>query len=306
MKKTLSISILLFVAIIIVSPGRAEATPGWVTIAGFMDEFSFHIPEGYFAYRNKDSGQMNLSSYKDKVSINISISGSLAPKNYLIGLEDKYDPLDCKYDYNTSGLFSAKIFTCDGLTRFYKTIHLAAGSRYYKMTIGADSPNNVNISLFLMALRLHGRPIFPQYNEPLDKTEKVIWDKGLKNDPLVEQYLKTGDNDNIRVTTPKPTDKAALLDGDSPIYSRDLVIIRRKTDKWLNDLSKKPLEGHATLRVHFLASGRIDKVDVLANSGWEYTQKTIDQLKEWRFVPAQIDGKDVDCSKILEFDTHTI
>ena len=305
MKKTLSIAILLFI-LMIVSPGRAEATPGWVTITGFMDEFSFHVPEGYFAYRNKDSGQMNLSSYKEKVSINISITGSLAPKNYLVGLEYKYDPLDCKYDYNTSGPFSAKIFSCDGLTRFYKTIYVAAGGRFYKMTVAADSPDNVNISLFLMALRFSGVPLFPKYNEPLDKTEKVVSEKGLKNDPLVEQYLKMGDNDAIQVTTPKSIDKAVLYNGDSPVYSRDLVIVRRKADKWFNDVSKKSLDGRATLRIHFLAGGRIDKVDVLASSTWEFTQKTIDQLKEWRFVPAQIDGKDVDCSRVLEFATYTI
>lgn len=306
MKRALSLPVLLFAVILIIFPVNAKATAGWVTIEGWMEEFSLHMPEGYFAYRNKDSGEIHLSSYKDKVSINVSISTLLfSPRDYLTGLEDKYDQLDCKYDYYTPGQLTAKVFSCDGISRFYKTIYAAYGARFYKMTIAADSPNNVNISLFLMSLRFRRMPLFPKYNEPPDKTEKIISEKGLKNDPLVEQYLKTKDNDSIQVTTPKSI-KTYLFSGDSPVYSRDLIIIRRKADKWFHDMSKKPVSGSAKLRIRFLASGQIDKVEVVASSSWEYTQKAIDSLKDWRFVPAQIDGKDVDCSRIMEFNTSMI
>jgi TonB family protein len=118
--------------------------------------------------------------------------------------------------------------------------------------------------------------------------------------------MKKPDNENIKITTPKST-KPYIIDADSPVYSRDLIIIRKKKKPFFQNMNKKaPATGSATLRIHFLATGQIDKVDVISSSNFEYTQNIIDTLKDWRFVPAQIDGKDVDCTKIFEFDSFTI
>jgi hypothetical protein len=303
MKKAFLLPLLIFSFILVIAPSKAMATDGWVTIEGWMEEFSFHLPEGYFAYRNKDSGAINLSSYKDKVSINISIATYLQPREYLVGLENRYDQLDCKYDYYTAGQLTGKIFTCDGVTKFYKTLYLVYGSRFYKMTLGADSAKNINISLFLMSLRFHRRPVFPQYGEPVDKNEKNVSEKGLKNDPLVELYEKKPDNDDLKVTYAKSS-KASIFDDDSIIYSRDLIIVRKKPKHFINIIKNKPrLTGSAKLRVHFLASGQIDKIEVVSSTNTDFTNEKIDEIRKWKFVPAQIDGKDTDCSKIVEFDS---
>jgi hypothetical protein len=105
------------------------------------------------------------------------------------------------------------------------------------------------------------------------------------------------DNENIKWTNSGKA-RTTLIDADSIIYSRDLIIIRRKKPGFF---IKRGVSARVKVKIYFLATGQIENVEVISSTGTDHTVKVIDSLKEMRFVPAQIGGKDVDCSKVLEF-----
>jgi len=304
MKKTLLFLLLTFCT----CPAFAD-DPKWVRIETFMETISFKIPEGYFAYRNKDRDETYLSSYENKVAINVSMVRMIGARTRLAGLENRYDQFDCKYDYYTLGPVVGKIFTCESDKQFSKTIYLATQDKYCKFVVGADSAENVNVSLFLMSLRVHRAPLFPKYGDKRDPSDKIILDTDVKSSPLVEKYLKMPDADYIKVTTPKDVKDTEdkVFDADSPVYSRPTIILRKYAPAFPKTVNKTgpPIHIRVKLRMQFLASGQIGKVEVLSTNGFEYTEAAIDSLRKLKFVPAQIDGKDVDTSRTLDFGFDT-
>lgn len=301
MKRVLILPILLLSVTAIFAQPKA-ANSEWVRIEGFMREYSFLMPEGYFAYRNKKTSETYLSSYKNDVSINIHITSDFFPKERLKGLEDKYDGGDCKYDYYTLGPYSGKIFTCENRKQFFKTIYLASGSGYFKIVVGAVSEFEKDVTKFLGSLRFHGAALFPRYNASFNSDENSISVLDLKNDPLVEEYLNKPDNENIKWGN-SGNSKTTFFDADSTVYSRDLIILRRKQPKFS---AKRGTLISVKIKIHFLTSGQIEKVEVISSTGTEHSEKAIESLKEMKFIPAQIDGKDVECSRVMQFGFDTL
>jgi hypothetical protein len=304
MKRILVLPVLILLSTVAIFAQPKAANSGWVRIEGFMREYSFLMPEGYFAYRNKKTGETYLSSYKDDVSINIHIAGSLSPKEYLKGLEDKYNSRDCKYDYYTLGPYSGKFFTCENSKQFSKTIYLASGSGYFKIVVGALSEFEKDVTKFLGSLRFHGVLLFPKSNAASGGgDENAVEIFNVKNDPLVETYLNKPDNQNIKWGNSGNL-KTSFFDADSTVYSRELIILRRKTPKF------SFIRGGASVlvkvKIHFLTSGQVEKVEILSSTGAGHTEKVIESLKEMKFIPAQIDGKDVDCSRVMQFGFDTL
>jgi hypothetical protein len=143
--------------------------------------------------------------------------------------------------------------------------------------------------------------MFPKYGDKPDKSDQVIFDSDVKNSPVVEQYLKMPDNENITATTAKDV-KEEIRDADSAIYSRPLIFLRKKQPDF-HGWSKggQPVSYKVKLRIQFLAGGQIGKVELLASNNIDFANSIFDALKKLKFAPAQIDGKDVDVSRIMEF-----
>jgi hypothetical protein len=301
--------ILLLLSLLLLSTGASFAQDEkWVRIETFMETLSFKIPESYFAYRNKERTETYLSWYENKVAINASMIRMLQARTRLARIEDGYDQFDCKYDYFTLGPIAAKIFTCESDKQFSKTIYLATDDRYCKFVVAAPRADNVNVSLFLMSLRSHRAPIFPKYGDKPDPDDKIIRDDEIKSSPLVEKYLKMPDADYIKVIAPKDVidTEAKVFDADSPVYSRPTIILRKYAPSFPKvDKTGPPMHIKVKIRVQFLASGQIGKVEVLNTNGFEYTEAVIDSLRKLKFIPAQIDGKDVDTSRVVDFGFDT-
>jgi hypothetical protein len=305
MKKTF-----LFLILVLCPLGTFAQDAKWVRVEAFVKEIAFKLPEDFFFYRNKDRNETYFSSYRDNVSINISIKKGFGYKKMLSGLESRYDQFDCKYDFYTLGELTGKIFTCEADKRYSRTIYIGSDDRYYKITLGADSADNVNVSLFLMSLRLHGAAMFPKYGEKVDPADKVLYIDDLKNSPLVKQYLDKPDSTDIKVVHAKdmqgPGAAAETFDADSPIYSRPLIVLRKVPPAFPNvNKSGPPISVNIRLRVQFLASGQIGKVEVISTSLFDYAQSAIEAVKKIKFIPAQKDGKDVDISRVMEFGYWT-
>ncbi len=304
MKKTL---LLLFLLLLSAGPLFAQ-DPKWVRIETFMETLSFKVPEGYISYRNKDRDETYLSWYENKVAINVSIVKMLQARSRLAKIEDSYDQFDCKYDYFTLGPIAAKIFTCESDKQFSKTIYLVTDSKYCKFVVAAPTADNVNVSLFLMSLRSHRAPIFPKYGDKPDPNDKVIRDTDIKNSPVVEQYLKSPNAGYIKAVNAGDVEaKRVIIDADSPIYSRPLLIMRKYPPAFPRAIDKTgpPISVRVKCRIQFLANGQLGKVEVTDSPGFEYTEAVIDSLRRMKFLPAQIDGKDVDITKVMEFGFDT-
>jgi hypothetical protein len=300
----------LFLILVLCPLGAFAQDAKWVRVEAFVKEIAFKLPEDFFFYRNKDQNDTYFSSYRDNVSINISMKKGSGYKRVLSGLESRYDQFDCKYDFYTLGDLTGKIFTCEADKRYSKTIHIGSDDRYYKITIGADSADNINVSLFLMSLRLHGAAMFPKYGEKVDPADKVLYMDDLKNSPLVKQYLDKPDSINLNVVyardTPGPGAAAETFDADSPIYSRPLIVLRKSPPAFPSvNKSGPPISVKIRLRVQFLASGQIGKVELISTPPINYAESAIEAVKKIKFIPAQKDGKDVDVSRVMEFGYWT-
>jgi hypothetical protein len=296
MKKFLLLPVLLLCFVPVFAQPK-DAGARWVKFESVLRGYGFMLPEGYFAYQNKKTGDTFLSSYRDDVSINIRVIGSFFPREYLKGVENKFDMDECKYDYYTMGPYVGKFFTCENREQFSRTIFLASDNTFFKITVGALSGFEKNVTVFLASLRLRGSQLFPTYNGvPSVKTEdKVVLIADLKSDPIAELYLNKPDNENIKWGN-SGNQKQVLIDANTPVYSRDLIILKSEVPKF-----PKKIAVSVKVKVHFLTTGQIENVEVLSSTSPEYSQKVIESLKEMKFIPAQLAGKDVDVTRVMEF-----
>jgi hypothetical protein len=303
MKKFAIYSILLS-AFLSAAPAAVQAGE-WTRIESFMREFSYLVPDNYSAFRSKEGKSYLVSSYRDGVSINIFMQPELSPRRRLVDLEEKYDLFDCAYEYYTLANAAGKIFTCESDKQFFRTIYLALDTKYYRITVGADSSLNNNAKKFLNSIRIMGKPMFPKNNDAKDNDEKTLAEEKLTTDKLAEQYLKMPDSSGLK-TSWAETEKAPLINADSPVYSRELYVLKSAAPKLpVETLRAGPRSARARLKITFLATGEIGKAVVAHSTNGTYTQAVLDALPKMRFIPAQIAGKDVAVTRVLEFGFDT-
>ena len=105
-------------------------------------------------------------------------------------------------------------------------------------------------------------------------------------------------NQSDSVQTVLPVAPSGLdVPKDETIYSRSLIVLRKPKAAY----SRKSVEGIVRLRVTFLPDGTLGQITLLRSLHKDLDKSAFDAAKKIKFLPAEIDGKPVEVSRIFEY-----
>lgn len=186
---------------------------------------------------------------------------------------------------------------------FHHSLHLASGNGYYTIFIEAENKDSDVVKRFLNSILLEGKPFLAQ-NEWQTYEEEIVSAFTIKSSPEVLEALERKSKPSkIKVKYELGSDQNSL---DKQKYSRPAIIIDQPPPRF-NFLylrggtapNNRFIE--ARMRVNMLANGQIGEITVLSSTDKQYTKVWIDSLKRMKFIPAQIDGKNVDSVRFVNF-----
>jgi TonB family protein len=107
--------------------------------------------------------------------------------------------------------------------------------------------------------------------------------------------VKTGDfGSTAQAQRPRSKPKVAAESPDTPVE-----VLSKPTPIYTTEAREQRVEGEVTLRVTFVASGKIEVLEVLQPLGHGLDEAAIDAAKRIRFKPARRDGRPVDHTAVL-------
>jgi TonB family protein len=107
--------------------------------------------------------------------------------------------------------------------------------------------------------------------------------------------VKTGDfGSTAPAQRPRSKPKVATEAPDTPVE-----VLSKPTPIYTAEAREQRVEGEVTLRVTFVASGKIEILEVLKPLGHGLDEAAIDAAKRIRFKPARRDGRPVDHTAVL-------
>jgi hypothetical protein len=181
----------------------------------------------------------------------------------------------------------------------------------YAFRVLAENINAILIQRFIDAIKINGKSPFPQQVEPIKTIETLISDSELKSSVEVvnswnrkisktEEYEKVTKPDNL-LTKPvldKPYSRTIIFLNDPE------TLMTKKVTKFIvrSDRPEIPKEPEQVLAlITFLASGEIGTIKVFSTGDEDNTKSIVKSIKSIKFLPAQIDGKNVSSQTLLSF-----
>jgi hypothetical protein len=180
----------------------------------------------------------------------------------------------------------------------------ATDKYYYKFRIQTENTNNPKVLRFIDSIKIEGKSAFPQNTESAVTDETMVSFSNLKtsSEIKVAESLNRSDTDEYKRTS--SIDEIKKQDTKPVKYSR-LPFIVGKSNLMQNligsIIARKDL-GKVLVKVTLKSDGNTGEVTIFSTADEKTTKEIFKQVKNRRFVPAQIDGKNADYVEIIECD----
>ncbi len=239
---------------------------------------------------DQKSVQMSLSVYQLRQVSNA--------KNYLWYFLGRDAPKNSYQDFQI-GDFVGRITTFDTEKRLAMSVAIAIKNKIYLINASAKIEDKKIYEKFVMSLILNGKTLFKsQTSEPPDASPSVFIST-LQTSPEILKILnQKQENSDIKIVESTVTSQEE--DDVRQSFSRPLIILRRPDFDFIDSASKNKYSGLVKLKVTFLASGTIGDI-VVSDVSDGLTKIAIKAAQKIKFLPAEIDGKKIDVTRILEY-----
>jgi hypothetical protein len=193
-------------------------------------------------------------------------------------------------DFTVNGL-KGKRNSVSASGKFSENIHLASDEYYYLLKTEAGDGTKEEIKRFLFSIQVKGKAMYVSDKKP-DSAEETVALADLKTSPEVLEAL----NRKVEKTQIKITRELAPLPSetvnDENLSRPPIVVFRPRIEYRPNSEQGGSFE--ATLKVNFLANGQIGDITVYSGADKGFVNACIDAVRKIKFIPAQINGKNVD------------
>lgn len=294
-----------FVKITEKSKTKSRNEAEWMRIESDDKRFSIAFPTDSIinAENNDKITDYKIDGYKDGVSMHLSIYGKKFDQGNLkrMILSNPRQATDFKI-----GDFTIRKIDGDNFEKFSQTYYITSKKKYYRLYVTSDSAANSQVSSFLMSIKLDDKPIFKNTEDDL-RTEKTISFKDLKSSPEVIEAIKRKPQQqdrNIRYEI--KSYESTYNINDEKNYSRKAIVIEQARPEFPS--SAKSLSGkfEVSMNVELLANGQVGDITIIQSPTDAFAnQCCVDAVKKLKFIPAQINGQNVDSFKIIRYNFQT-
>jgi hypothetical protein len=187
---------------------------------------------------------------------------------------------------------------------YFEHLYIASNDFNYFVSVRGKLKNKAELQRFLFSVILGGKPLFQQKEKSTFEEETVSLDTLKTSAEVSEAYGRKIEKKEIKISY--ETDSSQYEEINYEKFTR-LPIILESPYPTLNrrDVQIGNLIYIAKLKVNFLAEGQIGDIIVYSNSKKDFMKACVEAARKIRFIPAQIDGKNVDATMIVDYSMQT-
>jgi hypothetical protein len=270
----------------------------WTRIDFEKNLFSAIFPTDMIVDAEKVEGnrKFKIWSYGGELNVNLIAYKNDRAKEYLKNMRvggslesDQTDVGDVyarKFVFRTDGFYSAQIY-------------LASKKGLYYFSFTADKVDSPKLVKFFNSFKTQGKAIFPAEKPSAEEPEISLIDTDLKSSPQVVTALNrvpnnlTGNYDVDRVTRSMNTIRKPSQMNRFPIILRDP-----------EPKSGKIKGQFVVVRVQLMANVDTGEVKVYTDADDKGVFAAVDAVRKMKFLPAQLNGKNVDSYFVYMFNAE--
>jgi len=299
MKKILAVLFVFFVSFTALAQEKSAAK--WTRFEFENKNFAISFPPGFIIDAEKrDGGQRyRIIAYLNGVKMELKINKDGNARSWVKALS--FLSPDWKISDFTAGNFLGKRLTSEEFEKeYFEYLYLGSDDFHYYVSVKAKSKNKDELKRFLFSVILGGKPLFQQKEKSTFEEETVSLETIKTSAEVSEAYTRKIEKKEIKISYESDSSQDEEINYEK--LTRLPIILERPIPA-LNP--RDVLEGSSThiakLKVNFLADGQIGDIIVYSNSKKDFMKACVEAARKIRFIPAQIDGKNVDAVVIVDY-----
>ncbi len=279
--------------------GQAEnKQEQWTKIESPSGDMSFAVPPN-FLVDNEDEAY-RVIGFRDDATMRIEIekTGS-AKKNLKMQRRFYSSDNEAKISSFEVGDFIGDVFKYEKEKGFSISIYVASSKASYVVSAYSKNLENSAAEIFIRSIKLANQSLFKQAsqaNQPEEETKISI--ASLKTSPVILDALRKKNSYTPKITYDL---KEGKLPEDNTRYSRPLITLRKPRANYTDGARQAGVRGTVKLKVLFLANGEVGDITVLSPLAKGLSENAVDAAGKIKFLPAEVDGKAVDVSKMVQY-----
>ena len=286
---------------------EAQTNTAWTTISTNNNSFVLSVPPRFLVDTQGDT--KIIHAFADGLAMKIEtksvknpkslVKDSYYPKDGRLSVEkfEKGDFVIWKMDFFDEKVF-IDIFNIFDKKVYSTIIHAGSPKEYFEITVASDSRDNRSVARFLNSIKIEGKNLLNTTFEPTSIDNKPTTFANLVVSGEVAMALAQQDRSSIIGLYKTIKEKNTI---DFSGYSRRLIILRRPGPGYTDEARMNSKQGTIKAKVQFLKSGKIGEIVVDPSLDRGLASNVGRAVMDIKFVPAEIDGKPVDVTRILEY-----
>lgn len=258
--------------------------------------FAFNISQDFLV--DREGEEVRIYSYDGSTLITVLTDKRERPKKYVRDFKYPKDKITSseKLEFND---FLVRRFEYETEIGFSTFIYAASSKDYFYISAFAKSKDNSAVTSFLQSIRVGGKPILVNsvLGPERDETPLIITEQILSS--LVQTAVNRPHNTSTKVRYKSVNEKHINLH-DIP-YSRPLILLRKPKALYTQSARESNRQGTIRAKVDFLKDGQIGDIIVDARLDRGLGENVAKAIKQIKFIPAEVDGKTVDATRIFEY-----
>lgn len=273
----------------------------WTRIESPRGDLSFAVPTD-FLIDNEEKEHHRVIAYQNQVNMRVDTQDDANAKSRLKSMHKFPANGDPKISHFTLGDFIGDVYTFEKENSFAMSFYIASSKAFHTLTVSSENSKNPVLVNFLYSIKLDNQPLIKQETQANQKEETKISITSLKTSPIILEALKKKDAEKTKIKYELDNKE---IPEDVTKYSRSLIILRKPRPSYTDGARQNGVQGTVKLKVMFQANGEIGDITVLSKLKSGLSENAANVARRIKFLPAEIDGKPVDVSRVVEY-TFTI
>lgn len=300
MKYSIKFTLFLIFILSFNSFTQEVAKTDWTNIGSPKGDFTILLPPNFLV--DNESNKYRIYAFLDEVAINVQIENDKGAKSRLKLL--RQFPFLTEYTTTrfANGDFIGDFYILEKDKKFFVSIYMASSKNFYTVSVSSINGKNATLEKVLNSIKLDNQPLLKQQNPTNYDSDSSLLISSLKTSQIVLDALNIKDAERAKIKYDlKNKDEEATID-DKTKYSRSLIILRKSRANYNDFARSRNISGKVKVQVVFRADGQIGDIIVIQKLDGGLSEAAVEVARKIKFLPAQIEGKSVDITRIVEYN----
>jgi TonB family protein len=278
---------------------QETAQTNWTTISSSKGDFTISLPPNFLV--DKESEQPHIYAFLDEAAIIVQIEDDTKAKTRLKQMRQFQPANQARASQFIIGDFTGDFYEFEDGKSFSVSIYMASSKGFYSVSISSPNGKNALIEKVVFSIKADNQSLFKQQNQTNQDNAPNISISTLKTSPAVLEALKIKDAEKTKIKYDLKTKVSEEIIKDKTKYSRPLITLRKARANYTDTARQNNISGTVKLLVVYRADGQIGDITVIQKLNGGLSEEAVAAARKIKFLPAQLNGKSVDVTKLVEY-----